>query len=159
MQWNRENNRMGKTIDIFKKIRDTKGTFHPKMGSIKDRNGMDLTEAEDIKKRCPSQDILYKWNHIISSFCDFFFSLTYGFQDSSIIVAYVRTSFFMVEYSLIIWIYHILFIHWSVDISLSCFQFLAVMNNAAVNTDVQVFVLTYVFIHLVCTPRSGISGS
>ena len=46
-----ENNRMGKTRDLFKKIRDTKGTFHPKMGSIKDRNAMDLTEAEDIKKR------------------------------------------------------------------------------------------------------------
>ena len=46
-----ENNRMEKTRDIFKKIRDTKGTFHAKMGSIKDRNGMDLTEAEDIKKR------------------------------------------------------------------------------------------------------------
>ena len=46
-----ENNRMGKTRDPFKKIRDTKGTFHAKMGSIKDRNGMDLTEAEDIKKR------------------------------------------------------------------------------------------------------------
>ena len=46
-----ENNRMGKTRDLFKKIRDTKGTFHAKMGSIKDRNGMDLTEAEDIKKR------------------------------------------------------------------------------------------------------------
>ena len=45
-----ENNRMGKTRGLFKKIRDTKGTFHPKMGSIKDRNGMDLTEAEDIKK-------------------------------------------------------------------------------------------------------------
>ena len=45
------NNRMGKTRDLFKKIRDTKGTFHAKMGSIKDRNGMDLTEAEDIKKR------------------------------------------------------------------------------------------------------------
>ena len=44
-------NRMGKTRDLFKKIRDTKGTFHAKMGSIKDRNGMDLTEAEDIKKR------------------------------------------------------------------------------------------------------------
>ena len=42
---------MGKTRDLFKKIRDTKGTFHTKMGSIKDRNGMDLTEAEDIKKR------------------------------------------------------------------------------------------------------------
>ena len=45
-----ENNRMGKTRDLFKKIRDTKGTFHAKMGSIKDRNGMDLTETEDIKK-------------------------------------------------------------------------------------------------------------
>ena len=46
-----ENNRMGKTRDLFKKIRDTKGTFHAKIGSRKDRNGMDLTEAEDIKKR------------------------------------------------------------------------------------------------------------
>jgi len=46
-----ENNRMGKTRDLFKKIRDTKGTFHAKMGTIKDRNGMDLTEAEDIKKK------------------------------------------------------------------------------------------------------------
>ena len=46
-----ENNRTGKTRDLFKKIRDTKGTFHAKMGSIKDRNGMDLTEAENIKKR------------------------------------------------------------------------------------------------------------
>ena len=46
-----ENNRVGKTTDIIKKIRDTKGTFHEKMGTIKDRNGMDLTEAEDIKKR------------------------------------------------------------------------------------------------------------
>ena len=46
-----ENNRMGKTRDLFKKIRETKGTFPAKMGSIKDRNGMDLTEAEDIKKR------------------------------------------------------------------------------------------------------------
>ena len=46
-----ENNKMGKTRDLFKKIRDTKGTFHAKMGSIKDRNGTDLTEAEDIKKR------------------------------------------------------------------------------------------------------------
>ena len=46
-----ENNRMGNTRDLFKKIKDTKGTFHAKMGSIKDRNGMDLTEAEDIKKR------------------------------------------------------------------------------------------------------------
>ena len=46
-----ENNRMGKARDLFKKIRDTKETFHVKMGSIKDRNGLDLTEAEDIKKR------------------------------------------------------------------------------------------------------------
>ena len=46
-----EKNRMGKTRDLFKKIRDTKGTFHAKMGTIKDRNGMDLTEAEDINKR------------------------------------------------------------------------------------------------------------
>ena len=46
-----ENNRMGKNRDLFKKIRDTKGTFHAEMGSIKDRNGMDLTETEDIKKR------------------------------------------------------------------------------------------------------------
>ena len=46
-----EKNRMGMTSDLFKKIRDTKGTFHAKMGSIKDRNGMDLTEAEDTKKR------------------------------------------------------------------------------------------------------------
>ena len=46
-----ENNRMGKTRDLFKKIRDTKGTFHAKMGTIKDRNGINLTEAKDIKKR------------------------------------------------------------------------------------------------------------
>ena len=51
MQRNRVNNRMGKTSDLFKKIRDTRGTFHAKMGRIKDRNSMDLTEAEDIKKR------------------------------------------------------------------------------------------------------------
>ena len=46
-----ENDRMGKTRDLFKKLRDTKGIFHAKIGTIKDRNGMDLTEAEDIKKR------------------------------------------------------------------------------------------------------------
>ena len=51
---------MGKTRDLFKKIRDTKGTFHAKMGSIKDRNGMDLTEAEDIKKRQEYMEELYK---------------------------------------------------------------------------------------------------
>ena len=51
MQRNRGNNRTGQTSDLFKKIRDIKETFHAKMGTIKDRNGMDLTEAEDIKKR------------------------------------------------------------------------------------------------------------
>ena len=51
MQRNRVKSRMGKTRDLFKKIRDTKGTFHAKTGTIKDRNGMDLTEAENIKKR------------------------------------------------------------------------------------------------------------
>ena len=55
-----EKNRMEKTRDLFKKIRDTKGTFHAKMGSIKDRNGMDLTEAEDIKKRWQEYTELYK---------------------------------------------------------------------------------------------------
>ena len=55
-----ENNRMGKTRDLFRKIRDTKGTFHAKMGSIKDRNGMDLTETEDIKKRWQEYTELYK---------------------------------------------------------------------------------------------------
>ena len=55
-----ENNRMGMTRDLFKRIRDTKGTFHAKMGSIKDRNGMHLTEAEDIKKRWQEYTELYK---------------------------------------------------------------------------------------------------
>ena len=62
-QWKEieENNRMGKTRDLFKKIRDTKGTFHAKMGTIKDRNGLDLTEAEDIKKRWQEYtEVLYK---------------------------------------------------------------------------------------------------
>ena len=54
------NNRMGKTRDFFKKIRDTKGTFHAKMDSIKDRNDMDLTEEEDIKKRWQEYTELYK---------------------------------------------------------------------------------------------------
>ena len=65
-----EDNRMGKTRDLFKKIRDTKGTFHAKMGSIKDRNGMDLKEAEDIKRRwqeytenCTKKDIHDPDNH------------------------------------------------------------------------------------------------
>ena len=56
-----ENNRMGKSRDLFKKIRDTKGIFHAQMGTIKDRNGVDLTEAEDIKKRCQEYtEELYK---------------------------------------------------------------------------------------------------
>ena len=59
-QCKEENNRMGKARDLFKKIRDTKGTFHAKMGSIKDRNGMDLTEAEDIKKWQEYTEELYK---------------------------------------------------------------------------------------------------
>ena len=54
------NNRMGKTRDLFKKIRDTKGTFHAKMGSIKDRNGMDLTEAEDINSDKNTQKTVQK---------------------------------------------------------------------------------------------------
>ena len=61
-QWKEteENNRLGKTSDLFKKIRDTKGTFHAKMGSINDRNGMDLTEAEDIKRWQEYKEELYK---------------------------------------------------------------------------------------------------
>ena len=55
-----DNNRMGKTRDLFKNIRDTKGTFHEKMGSIKDRNGMDLTKPEDIRKRWQEYTELYK---------------------------------------------------------------------------------------------------
>ena len=55
-----ENNRMGKIRDLFKKIRHTKGTFHVKMGSIKDRNGMDMPESEDIKKRWKEYTELYK---------------------------------------------------------------------------------------------------
>ena len=56
----KENNRMGKTRDLFIKLRDTKGNFHAEMGTIKDRNGMDLTEAEDIKKRWQEYTELYK---------------------------------------------------------------------------------------------------
>ena len=57
-----ENNRMGKTRDLFRKVRYTKGTFHSKMGIIKDRNGMDLTEAENIKQRWQEYTELYKKN-------------------------------------------------------------------------------------------------
>ena len=60
MQKIKENNRIGKTRDFFKKIRATKGTFHAKMSTIKDRNGMDLTEAADIKKRWQEYTELYK---------------------------------------------------------------------------------------------------
>ena len=60
MQKIEDNNRMGKTRDLFKKIIDTKGKFHAKMGSIKDRNGMDLTEAEDIKRWQEYTEELYK---------------------------------------------------------------------------------------------------
>ena len=62
MQRNRGNNRIGKTGGLFKKIRDTKGIFHTKMGTIKDRNDMDLTESEDIKKRLKGYKELYKRN-------------------------------------------------------------------------------------------------
>ena len=65
MQRNRENIRLGKTRDLFKKIRDTKGTFHAKMGTIEDRNGMDLREAEDIKKGWQEYtEELYKKNSL-----------------------------------------------------------------------------------------------
>ena len=60
MQKKEENNRIGKTRDLFKKLRDTKGTFHSKRGTIKDRNSMDLTEAEDVKKRWQENAELYK---------------------------------------------------------------------------------------------------
>ena len=60
MQRNRRKQQNGKTRDLIKKIRDTKGTFHVKRGSVKDRNGMDLTEAEDIKKRWQEYTELYK---------------------------------------------------------------------------------------------------
>jgi len=86
-----ENNRMGKTRDLFKKIRDAKGTFHAKMGTIKDRNGLDLTEAEDIKKRWQEYtEELYKKNlhgpdnhngvqrvHTINDYADDLFRLCY----------------------------------------------------------------------------------
>ena len=62
MQRNRENNKKGKTRDLFKKISDTKGTFHAKVGTIKDRNGMDLREAEDVRKR---------WQEYIKDYCKY----------------------------------------------------------------------------------------
>ena len=72
-----ENNRMGKTGDLFKKISDTKGTFHAKMGKIKDRNGMDLTEAEDIKKRWQQYtEELYKKKIFMTQIATMVWSLT-----------------------------------------------------------------------------------
>ena len=64
-----ENNRMGKTRDFFKKIRDTKGIYHAKMGSIKDRNGRELTEAEDIKKRWQeyTEELYKKYVHVLDN--------------------------------------------------------------------------------------------
>ena len=67
-----ENNRMGKTRDLFKKIRDTKGTFHAKMSTIKDRNGMYLKEAEDVKKRWQEYTELYKNKGLNEPEYDFF---------------------------------------------------------------------------------------
>ena len=72
MQRNRENNRMGKTRDLLKKIRDTRGTFHAKMGSVKDRNGMNVTEAEDIKQRWQEFTVytraaVTKYGHCVAS--------------------------------------------------------------------------------------------
>ena len=68
---------MGKTTDLFKKIRDTKATFHAKMGSIKDRNGMDLTEAEDIKKRWQEYtQELYKKESFMTQIITMVWSLT-----------------------------------------------------------------------------------
>ena len=66
----RKNNRMGKTRDLFKKIRDIKRTFHAKTGTIKDRNGMDLTDAEDIKKRWQEYTELYKKDIHCPYMCD-----------------------------------------------------------------------------------------
>ena len=71
-----KNNRMGKTRDSFKKIRDTKGIFHAKMGTIKDRNGMDLTKAEDIKKRCQEYTVDYTKNILITQIATLVWSLT-----------------------------------------------------------------------------------
>ena len=77
MQKIEEKNRMRKTRDLFKKIRDTKGTFHAKMGSIKDRNGMDVTEAEDIKKRWQEyMEELYKKKIFMTKIITMVLSLT-----------------------------------------------------------------------------------
>ena len=67
---------MGKTKDLFKKISDNKGTFHAKMSTIKDRNGMDLTKAEDIKKRCQEYTVDYTKNILITQIATLVWSLT-----------------------------------------------------------------------------------
>jgi len=72
-----ENNRMGKTRDLFKKIRDTKGKFHAKMGTIKDRNSMDLTEEVDVKQRYQEYTELYK-NTLMAQIPMMAWSLTYS---------------------------------------------------------------------------------
>ena len=77
------NRQMGKTRDLFKKITDTKGTFHAKMGSIKDRNGMDLTEAEDIKKRWQELSGKPQICLLLSSY--WYFEDGFGFWKSDII--------------------------------------------------------------------------
>ena len=69
MKRKEENNRMGKTRDLFKKIRDTKGIFHTKMSTIKDRNGVDLTEAGDVKKRWPAQSPHYPFASLGQQCC------------------------------------------------------------------------------------------
>ena len=71
-----ENNRMGKTRDLFKRIRDTKGTFHAKMGTIKDRNAMDLTEADDIKNRGKNTQKNYTKNIFTTQIITMVLSLT-----------------------------------------------------------------------------------
>ena len=78
MQEIEENNRMGKNRNHFKKIGDTKGTFHAKMGTIKDRNDMDLTEVEDIKKRWPEYTELYKKKSLKSQITTMVQSFTYS---------------------------------------------------------------------------------
>ena len=71
-----ENNRMGRSRDLFKKIRDAKGTFHAKIGTIKDRNGMDLTAAEDIKKRCKNTQKNYTNKILMTQITIMVWSLT-----------------------------------------------------------------------------------
>ena len=80
MQEIEENNRMRKTRDLFKKIRDAKGTFHAKMGTIKDRNGMDLTEAEDTKRWQQYTEKLYKKDPPDTDNCQGIFNIRITFE-------------------------------------------------------------------------------